>query len=109
MSEPDAREAVLGVLAAQSRVGLELSDRPGLVVARTLAQIANAAGDAVLEQVADEGGVDTALRYGANYPFGPFAWADLFGRRHLVGLLDAIADGTGEAMYRPSHYLRNES
>lgn len=108
-SDGEARDAVLGVLAALSRTGLELNDRPGLVVARTLAQIANAAADAVLEQVADEGGVDAALRFGANYPFGPFTWADLFGRARLVTLLDAIADGTGEAMYRPSHYLRNQT
>ena len=108
-SDAEARDAVLGLLAALSRPGLELTDRPGLVVARTLAQIANAAADAVLEQVADEAGVDSALRFGANYPFGPFAWADLFGRARLVSLLDAIADGTGEAMYRPSHYLRNQT
>ena len=108
-SDAEARDTVLGVLAALSRPGLELTDRPGLVVARTLAQIANAAADAVLERVADEAGVDSALRFGANYPFGPFAWADLFGRARLVSLLDAIADGTGEAMYRPSHYLRNQT
>lgn len=108
-SDAEAREAVLGVLAALSRTGLELNDRPGLVVARTLAQIANAASDAVLEQVADEAGVDAALRFGANYPFGPFAWADMFGRANVVALLDAIADGTGEALYRPSQYLRNQT
>jgi len=108
-SDAEAREAVLGVLAALSRAGLELNDRPGLVVARTLAQIANAASDAVLEQVADEAGVDAALRFGANYPFGPFAWADMFGRANVVALLDAIADGAGEALYRPSHYLRNQT
>lgn len=109
VSHPAARPAVLGVLAALSRNGHELADRPGLIVARTLAQIANAASDAVLEQVADEKGIDAGLRYGANYPFGPFAWADLFGRASLVVLLDAIADGTGEALYRPSHYLRNKA
>lgn len=107
LSSEDARATAMGVLAALSRSGLELPDRPGLLVARTMAQIANAAGDAVLEQVADEAGIDAALRYGANYPFGPFAWADGFGRARLVTLLDAIADGTGEAIYRPSHALRN--
>jgi 3-hydroxybutyryl-CoA dehydrogenase len=107
VSEDMARLPVRGVLTALSKEGHELTDRPGLIVARTLAQIANAAADAVLERVADEKGIDAALRYGANYPFGPFAWADMFGRAALVALLDAIADGTGEALYRPSHYLRN--
>jgi 3-hydroxybutyryl-CoA dehydrogenase len=103
----DAAEAIArGVLAAMEKSGHRLADRPGLIVGRTLAQLANAAADAVLEQVADEAGIDAALRFGANYPFGPFAWADGFGRGRLVALLDAIADETGEAMYRPAFYLR---
>jgi 3-hydroxybutyryl-CoA dehydrogenase len=107
LSEKSAHPDALGLLAAQSRAGVEIADRPGMIVARTLAQLANAAADAVLEQVADEQGIDAALRYGANYPYGPFAWADRYGRGALVSLLDNIADGTGEALYRPSHYLRN--
>lgn len=106
VSDEAAAPVALGVLAAQGRAGLQLADRPGLIVARTLAQIANAAADAVLEQVADEAGIDAALRYGANYPFGPFAFADKLGRAALVELLDAIAIETGEALYRPSPYLR---
>ncbi|MDR7154012.1 3-hydroxybutyryl-CoA dehydrogenase [Sphingobium xenophagum] len=107
LSDERARPEAHGLLAAQSRAGVEVADRPGMIVARTLAQLANAAADAVLEQVADEAGIDAALRYGANYPYGPFAWADRYGRAALVRLLDGIADGTGEAMYRPSQYLRN--
>ncbi len=106
VSEESVRPAALAILAAMGRSGVALADRPGLIVARTLAQIANAAADAVLEQVADEAGIDAALRYGANYPFGPFAWADRFGRPALAGLLDAVAEGTGEGLYRPSRYLR---
>lgn len=106
-SDEAAASAMRGVLAAGGVTPHAIPDRPGLIVARTLAQIANAGADAVLEQVADEDGIDQALRFGANYPFGPFAWADLFGRGAVVDLLDAIADGTGEAIYRPSHYLRN--
>lgn len=109
LSDERARPDVFGLLAAQSRAGVEIADRPGMIVARTLAQLANAAADAVLEQVADEQGIDAALRYGANYPYGPFAWADRYGRGALVRLLDGIADGTGEALYRPSHYLRNRA
>lgn len=63
-------------LARWGVVPYRLPDRPGLVVARTLSQIANAAADAVLERVSDEAGIDTALRYGANYPWGPFAFAN---------------------------------
>jgi len=108
-SEPAAVECAQSVLAALGRHGRVVADRPGLVVMRTLAQLANAAADAVFERVSDEAGIDAALRYGANYPFGPLAWADRIGRRQLVTLLDAIATETGEAMYRPSLYLRQSA
>lgn len=105
-SNDDAAACAKGVLAALGRPALRVADRAGLIVARTLAQIANAAADAVLERVADEAGVDAALRFGANYPFGLFGWADGVGRSRLVAMLEAIANETGEALYRPSHYLR---
>ncbi len=108
-SDDAAASVARGVLAAWSKAGHRIADRPGLVVCRTLAQLANAAADAVLEQVADESGIDAALRFGANYPFGPSDWADGFGRTRLVAVLDAIADETGESLYRPSFYLRTSA
>ncbi|EIZ77812.1 3-hydroxybutyryl-CoA dehydrogenase [Novosphingobium sp. Rr 2-17] len=107
VSAKEASVAALGTLAAMGKTGVELSDRPGLIVARTLAQLVNAAGDAVLQHVADEAGIDAALKNGANYPFGPFAWADRLGRKVLVDLLHAVAEGTGDPLYNPSQYLRN--
>ncbi len=101
-----AADAARAVLTALGRPAVRVSDRPGLIVARTLAQVANAAADAVLERVGDEAGIDAALRFGANYPFGPFAWADGVGRAAVVSLLDAIAEETGESIYKASHYLR---
>ncbi|WP_225008861.1 3-hydroxyacyl-CoA dehydrogenase [Novosphingobium percolationis] len=81
-----------------------VADRPGLIVLRTLAQIANAAGDAVLEGVSDEAGIDNALRFGANYPFGPIAWGRQMGAGLLVQVLAAMAAETGQPMYNPSEY-----
>lgn len=106
-SDDDAATAVEAKLAEWGLEAYRLADRPGLVVLRTLAQIANAAGDAVLEQVSDEAGIDAALRFGANYPFGPCAWARRFGVAALVEALRAIAAATGQAMYQPSQYWVN--
>lgn len=106
-SSPEAAAVAAGVIAALGRPAIVLSDRPGLIVCRTLAQIANAAADAVFEHVSDEAGIDAALRFGANYPFGPFAWLDRVGRASVVCTLGAIAEATGQAMYRPSQYLKD--
>lgn len=106
-SDGAAAEIVIDLAGALGRAAIRIADRPGLIVCRTLAQIANAAADAVFEHVAGEEGIDAAMRFGANYPVGPFAWADLYGRGRVRSALAAIADETGEAMYRPSQYMRN--
>jgi 3-hydroxybutyryl-CoA dehydrogenase len=98
-------EAASGVAAHIASLGVapyRLPDRPGLLVARTLAQLANAAMDAVLEQVSDPSGIDTAMRFGSNYPFGPIEWADRCGRAVVTDMLRAIARHTGLPMYLPS-------
>lgn len=104
VSDEAAAQVAQSVAAGLDRTHLRIADRPGLIVFRTLAQIANAAADAVFENVADELGIDSALRFGANYPFGPFKFADKIGRDNLVQLLNAIAEGTGLPMYNPSQY-----
>lgn len=92
------------LLAAWGLNACALKDRPGLIVLRTLAQIANSAGDLIFECVSDEPGVDDAMRFGANYPFGPMRWAHDLGVHALVDALAVIGDGTGQSMYKPSEY-----
>lgn len=103
-SSDEAAGVAAGLLRSWGLQPFLLADRPGLIVLRTLAQIANAAGDAVLEDVSDEAGIDDALRFGANYPFGPIAWAARIGAGALVQVLSAIAGATGQPMYNPSEY-----
>lgn len=77
-------------------------DRPGQIVLRTLAQLANAAADAVSDEVASAADIDMAMRFGANHPEGPLAWAARFGERDLGEVLVNIAAATGDAIYRPA-------
>ncbi|MEM9749773.1 MAG: 3-hydroxyacyl-CoA dehydrogenase family protein, partial [Pseudomonadota bacterium] len=64
------------------------------------------AADAVRDKVATPDAIDQALRFGVNYPFGPLEWAAEFGAAKAVAALDAIADETGDALYRPNEVLR---
>lgn len=101
-----ATDAIAGIaadrIAALGITPYRLPDRPGLVVARTAAQIANGAMDAILECVADADGVDAAMKFGANYPFGPVEWAREQGVSTVAAMLARIAHHTGAAMYLPS-------
>jgi 3-hydroxybutyryl-CoA dehydrogenase len=105
-SDEDAAQAALALAAACGKKAARLADRPGLIVFRTLAQLANAAADAVADQVADAGGVDRAMRFGANYPFSPLEWARSFGFTGVAQALDVIARETGDPMYRAIESLR---
>lgn len=103
-SSEEAAEIAVRLLAAWGLRPSRLKDRPGLILLRTLAQIANSAGDLVFEGVSDEVGTDDAMRFGANYPFGPLEWAQKLGAAPLVETLAAIARETGQMMYSPSEY-----
>lgn len=105
-SDEIAAEAALEFASACGKSAARLSDRPGLVVFRTLLQLANCACDAVRDKVADPDAIDVAMKNGVNYPFGPIEWARGFGFRRVNEALEAIADETGEAIYMPGEWMR---
>jgi 3-hydroxybutyryl-CoA dehydrogenase len=104
-SSDEARRAAITHSARAGKKAVELADRPGLLVFRTLLQLANAAGDAAADDVASPEAIDLALLNGVNYPFGPLQWANEHSLPRVVAALNAIADATGDAMYRPSSYF----
>lgn len=104
-SSDEARRAAISHATRVGKKAVELSDRPGLLVFRTLLQLANAAGDAAADNVAAPDAIDNALLNGVNYPFGPLQWAEGLSIPRIVTALNAIADETGDEMYRPSAYL----
>lgn len=100
-----AGAAVAGLVQATGRSALFVPDRPGMIVLRTLAQLANAAADAVADDVASIDAVDEALTYGANHPEGPLHWAERSGFQRVADALVNIADATGDEIYRPASML----
>jgi 3-hydroxybutyryl-CoA dehydrogenase len=75
-------------------------------VLRTLLQLTNGAADAVRDGVGASEAIDLAMQNGVNYPFGLFGWGAGYGWAKVVGALEAIAKGAGDAMYAPSEVLR---
>ncbi|MCE4553681.1 3-hydroxyacyl-CoA dehydrogenase [Pelomonas cellulosilytica] len=92
------------------RLGLvprEMVDRPGLIVARTIAMLINEAHDAVQQGVCSEEGADLAMKLGVNYPAGPFEWLAFWGAGPVVQLLDRLDAYYRGERYRVSPYLRH--
>ena len=83
-----------------------VGDAPGLVLGRIVCQLVNEAAFAVTEQVGSAADVDTAMRYGYNYPRGPLEWADTIELDQVLATLDALHSELGEERYRAAPLLR---
>lgn len=99
---PLAAQVAAGFLRAVGKNALVIPDRPGQLVLRALAQIANAAADTVVDQIASPEDVEIAMLYGANHPEGPLSWARRVGYDRVRAALGSIADETADALYEPS-------
>lgn len=78
---------------------------PGFVVPRTIATIANEAYFTLEDQVATASDIDRAMKYGVNYPQGPFEWIQ--GKEKVVvKILDLLKEITGDSRYDASSLLR---
>lgn len=95
-----------GLAHALGKQIIQIPDRPGQIVLRTLAQLANAAADAVADEVASAEDINAAMRFGANHPEGPLKWAARFGHVRVSGALDNIAAELADDMYRPAPFLK---
>ena len=67
--------------------------------------LVNEACEAVLHDVASEQDIDSAMKYGVNYPCGLFEWADKIGYYTILQILENMYRIYGEDRYRTSIYL----
>jgi 3-hydroxybutyryl-CoA dehydrogenase len=67
-------------------------DQPGLVSARIVAMIINEAYFTWEEGTASKEDIDTAMKLGTGYPYGPFEWAELIGVNRVSELLKRMSE-----------------
>jgi 3-hydroxybutyryl-CoA dehydrogenase len=82
-------------------------DEPGFITARIIAMIINEAYFAVEDNVSSKDEIDTAMKLGTNYPYGPFEWAEMIGTNNILALLQKL--NTTDARYQPSALLIKEA
>ena len=80
-----------------------LPDVPGFVTPRVVSMIINEAFLALEEGVSTKEEMDTAMKLGTNYPFGPFEWANKIGIDNVLQLLKKLS--FTETRYLPSFHL----
>ena len=84
-----------------------IKDEPGFISARVIAMIINEAYFAFEDNVSSKAEIDTAMKLGTNYPFGPFEWAEQIGTGNILALLQKLYET--DSRYKPSELLIKEA
>ena len=115
MTMPRLEVATLGDQKQLSRIMDELGwpyevIRPatGMVTPRVVCMIINEAFFTLEDGTASREDIDTSMKLGTNYPFGPFEWCKRIGTRNVVEVLQAVYRETGNERYRISSLLQTE-
>ena len=86
-----------------------VKDRVGMVTPRILFMIINEAYYTLQEGTASKEDIDTAMKLGTNYPYGPFEWCDKIGAKTVVRMLQNIYDDTRDERYKICPMLKTEA
>lgn len=84
-----------------------LPDTPGLVTPRVVSMIINEAYLALQEGVSTPAEIDTAMKLGTAYPYGPIEWGNLIGLQRIVTLLNKLAHA--QPRYTPAVLMVQET
>jgi 3-hydroxybutyryl-CoA dehydrogenase len=99
---PGAVQEAVGLFQALGKDVSLIGDVPGMIVARTVAMLADFAVDAVERGVASAEDIDTAMRLGVSYPAGPLEWAEKLGFEWICDILCSLHDRYPTGRYAPS-------
>ncbi len=71
---------------------LQVPDEPGFVSPRVIAMIINEAYFGLQDKISTKKDIDTAMKLGTNYPYGPFEWAEKIGLNNVYRLLKRLQE-----------------
>ena len=78
-------------------------DIQGMIAARIICMIINEAWYALDDEVSTKPEIDTAMKLGTNYPYGPFEWGEKIGLPQVAELLKKLSET--DSRYLPSPLL----
>lgn len=104
---PGQHASVQTVFGKLNRPYKLVPDLPGMVSGRIIAMIVNEAYFTFGDAVSSKTEIDTAMKLGTNYPYGPFEWAAKIGLENIFDLLVTLSKD--DARYTPAHALSLEA
>lgn len=106
VTEPAQVEVVKNVFESLHWQFRLVPDKPGFISARVIAMIINEAYYALGENVSNRDDIDTAMKLGTNYPYGPFEWMKLIGLKNVYSLL--VEMSAENSRYMPAPAMKEE-
>ncbi len=104
-----SNETVKKVKDFANRIGktpVEVYEYPGFVTTRAIVPLLNEAMYILLEGVATAKDIDTAMRLGYNFQYGPLEMADMMGLDEVLAWMETLWKTLGEPRYRACPILR---
>lgn len=86
--------------------GIMVYESPGFVTTRLICTLINEALHTLSEGVASAEDIDSAMRIGYDFRFGPLEMADRFGLDAILAAMERMFREYGDLKYRPSFILK---
>jgi 3-hydroxybutyryl-CoA dehydrogenase len=102
----DRRGIAEKILSCFNRKVEWVPDEPGFITARIVSMIINEAYFTLEENISTKPEIDTAMKLGTNYPYGPFEWSQKIGLKNILDLLSNLE--IINKRYAPSALLKKE-
>jgi len=99
-------EVVKSFAAKIGKTPVEVYEYPGFVTTRAIVPLLNEAMYILLEGVATAHDIDTAMRLGYNFQYGPLEMADMMGLDEVLAWMETLWKTLGEPRYRACPILR---
>jgi 3-hydroxybutyryl-CoA dehydrogenase len=97
------RSEVEAIFKALGKTICWVPEQPGFITPRVICSIINEAFFALEEGVSTEEEIDTAMKLGTNYPYGPFEWGSKIGLHNVSALLERLSKE--QSRYMPCSLL----
>jgi 3-hydroxybutyryl-CoA dehydrogenase len=104
-----SNETVEKVKAFAKNIGktpVEVYEYPGFVTTRAIVPLLNEAMYILLEGVASAKDIDTAMKLGYNFQYGPLEMADMMGLDEVLTWMETLWKTLGEPRYRACPIIR---
>lgn len=102
----DTVEVIKAFAARIGKTPVEVYEYPGFVTTRAIVPLLNEAMYILLEGVATAKDIDTAMKLGYNFAYGPLEMADMMGLDEVLAWMETLWKTLGEPRYRACPILR---